>query len=166
MLARNMDKYIGLVDFLMKEHILSDDDLREWLASSWAEMEILEQSHDELLKLVRKYEIALSIYKTDQRNVTNRGRLKFLELLSERNNKVATALLEGIKIQKSATARERANALHNRPGGSRDKQAAIRKIWASGKYSSRDICAEQECAALDMSFSAARKALRNTPSPT
>lgn len=45
------------------------------------------------------------------------------------------------------------------------KREQIRAIWASGKYSSRDICAEQECASLDMSFSTARKALRGTPDP-
>jgi hypothetical protein len=59
------------------------------------------------------------------------------------------------------TAKAAANARHNQPGGSRDKQRRIREIWATGKYSSRDICAEKECAALGMSFSAARKALRN-----
>ena len=59
-----------------------------------------------------------------------------------------------------------ANARHNQDGGAREKQEAIRAIWASGKYSARDICAEQECAELDMSFSSARKALRNTPEPT
>jgi hypothetical protein len=58
-----------------------------------------------------------------------------------------------------------ANARHNQPGGSRDKQRRIREIWATGKYSSRDICADEECAALGMSFSAARKALRNAPKP-
>ncbi|MCI0354335.1 MAG: hypothetical protein L0099_04735, partial [Acidobacteria bacterium] len=58
-------------------------------------------------------------------------------------------------------AKAAANARHNQPGGSRDKQRQIREIWATGKYSSRDICAEEECAALGMSFSAARKALRN-----
>jgi len=63
------------------------------------------------------------------------------------------------------TAKVAANARHNRPGGSRDKQRQIREIWAMGKYSSRDICAEEECAALRMSFSAARKALRNVPKP-
>jgi len=61
------------------------------------------------------------------------------------------------------TAKAAADARHNLPGGSRDKQQQIREIWATGKYSSRDICAEQECAALGMSFSAARKALRNAP---
>jgi len=64
------------------------------------------------------------------------------------------------------TARTAANARHDQPGGSRDKQRQMREIWASGKYSSRDLCAEQECAALGMSFSAARKALINTPRPS
>lgn len=62
-------------------------------------------------------------------------------------------------------ARAAANARHSRPGGSKDKRNQIQEIWKSGKYTSRDICAEQECAALGMSFSTARKALRNTPDP-
>jgi len=62
-------------------------------------------------------------------------------------------------------AKEMADARHGKPGGNRDKQATIRAIWASGKYSSRDVCAEQECAGLAMSISTARKALRNTPNP-
>lgn len=66
---------------------------------------------------------------------------------------------------RAADARRRADALHDKPGGSREKKKNIREIWASGKYSSRDICAEQECAALGMSFSAARKALRGTSDP-
>lgn len=56
-----------------------------------------------------------------------------------------------------------ADAKHGKPGGSWEKQAAIRAAWASGKFDSRDICAEQECASLGMSFSSARKALRGTP---
>jgi hypothetical protein len=64
------------------------------------------------------------------------------------------------------TAKAAANARHNQPGGSRDKQRQIREIWATGKYSSRDICADEECAALGMSFSAARKALTNAPVPS
>jgi hypothetical protein len=67
---------------------------------------------------------------------------------------------------RSQTARNAANTRHDQPGGSRDKQRQIRDIWASGKYSSRDRCAEEECAALNMSISAARRALRNTPDPT
>jgi hypothetical protein len=58
-----------------------------------------------------------------------------------------------------------ANAKHGKPGGSREKRATIRDIWASGKYSTRAICAEQECDGLGMSFVTAQKALRNTPDP-
>lgn len=61
--------------------------------------------------------------------------------------------------------RAAAIARHSKPGGAHEKHAAIRAAWASGKYDSRDICAEQEAAALGMSWSAARKALRNTPDP-
>jgi hypothetical protein len=68
-------------------------------------------------------------------------------------------------VEKSEWALLAINARHNKPGGSRDKKSQICGIWATGKYTSRDICAEQECAALDMSFSTARKALRNTPDP-
>ena len=63
-------------------------------------------------------------------------------------------------------ARMAANARHDKPGGSRDKQRQIKDIWASGKYTTRDRCAEQECDGLEMSFSTAIKALRNTPDPS
>lgn len=71
----------------------------------------------------------------------------------------------GSPLSRTQQALAAANARHDQPGGSRDKQAQIREIWATGKYLSRDRCAEEECAALDMSFAAARKALRNTPAP-
>ncbi len=67
---------------------------------------------------------------------------------------------------RSQNAQTAANALHDKPGGSRDKQNQIRTTWASGKYSSRNVCAEQECAGLNMSYDAARKALTNTPDPS
>jgi hypothetical protein len=71
----------------------------------------------------------------------------------------------GSVVWRRQTAKAAANARHNQPGGSRDKQRQIREIWATGKYSSRDLCAEEEYAALGMSLSAARKALRNAPKP-
>lgn len=71
-----------------------------------------------------------------------------------------------IRAEGSAKGAEGAEILHSRPGGSREKREKIRAIWATGKYESRDVCAEQECAALGMSFSTARKALRNTPEPS
>ncbi|WP_419600418.1 hypothetical protein [Thiolapillus sp.] len=72
----------------------------------------------------------------------------------------------GSPVWRKQQAKAAADARHNQPGGSRDKQQQIRDIWATGKYSSRDRCAEDECEALGISFSAARKALRNTPDPT
>lgn len=69
------------------------------------------------------------------------------------------------KYRRKKKATKAADTLHDLPGGSREKQEKIRKIWASGKFASRNICAEEECAALGMSFESARKALRNTPDP-
>lgn len=62
-------------------------------------------------------------------------------------------------------AKRGADAKHDGPTGKRIAKDKIREIWSLGKYSSRDVCAEQECAALNMSFSTARKALRGTPDP-
>lgn len=66
---------------------------------------------------------------------------------------------------RTQNARAAAIERHNRPGGSRDKHRLIREIWASGRYSSREECAEQECAALGIAFSTARNALKNIPKP-
>jgi hypothetical protein len=63
-------------------------------------------------------------------------------------------------------AQNAANVRHAKPGGANEKRDDIRKIWASGKYSSRDRCAEEECRGLEMAPSTARKALINTPGPT
>lgn len=69
------------------------------------------------------------------------------------------------KLALSVGGKNAADARHDKPGGSRDKANEMQKRWASGKYSTRDICAEQECASLNISFSAARRALKNTPDP-
>jgi len=88
--------------------------------------------------------------------------------LCESANKVlaAWAALE----EKRASRQEKvaaAEARHSKPGGSRDLKAKIQAIWATGKYSSRDICAEEEWSALGFgSFSTARRALRNTSDNT
>jgi hypothetical protein len=71
-----------------------------------------------------------------------------------------------VRDKLSESAKRAADARHDKPGASRDNKEKIRSIWASGKYTSRDICAEQECAALGISYSTARRALRNTLDPT
>ena len=71
-----------------------------------------------------------------------------------------------LRVKATERARSAANARFDKPGGDREKTAAIRAIWASGKYTARDVCAEQECAALNISLSKARKALIGLPNPT
>ena len=66
---------------------------------------------------------------------------------------------------RSENARAAALARHHQPGGSVEKRNKMREIWASGKYKSRDTCAKDECDAIGMSYSTARKALRGTPEP-
>ena len=77
----------------------------------------------------------------------------------------ALTLAHLVHLERTRTARKGADGKHNKPGGSREKQEKIRAIWAKGNFTSRDRCAEEECAGLGMTFSAARKALRNTPKP-
>lgn len=70
-----------------------------------------------------------------------------------------------VRLERARNAKKGAETRHNKPGGSREKQEKMRAIWAEGNFDSRDRCAEEECNELGMSFSAARKALRNTPDP-
>ena len=70
-----------------------------------------------------------------------------------------------VKIRTASSDRGKvaAEARHSKPGGSRSKQDEMRRLWATGKYSSRNVCAEEECGGVDLSFSKARKALIGTP---
>ena len=74
-------------------------------------------------------------------------------------------LVIDLETPEAKRARNAANIRHDQHGGYREKQDEIRKQWFSGKYTSRDHCAEQKHAALGISFSTARKALRNMPEP-
>ncbi len=67
-----------------------------------------------------------------------------------------------LKTQRKEKAKFAANKKHE---GTNLAKKEILRLWATGKYSSRDICAEQECADLKLSFATARKALRGTPKP-
>ena len=72
----------------------------------------------------------------------------------------------GQKTAKSDSRKEVSEkALDARHKVSREKHEAIRGRFATGKYSSRERCAEEEYADLGMLFGTARKALRNTPDP-
>jgi hypothetical protein len=103
---------------------------------------------------------------TSENVTTAAAGIDALASLSESALDLAESTQEAMSAKEamaSSKAKAAANALHDKPGGTRSKRDAIRAIWASGKYKDRSLCAEQECAALDMSYDAARKALRNTP---
>jgi len=78
---------------------------------------------------------------------------------------LAVLMLVVVSDANTVRSSKSANKGHDKQGGSRDKKKQILDIWAEGKYSSKDICAEQECAGLAVSFSKARKDLRNAPDP-
>ncbi len=63
-----------------------------------------------------------------------------LRALSERQ--VIEALDDGVAFQKARSHRVGADVLHNRPGGSREKARLVLEMWQSGKYGSKDECAE------------------------
>lgn len=79
--------------------------------------------------------------------------------------KTGKAMSDRVEKQRTSKKQKKAADAKNVLKGYADKRDSIRWTWATGKYSSRDLCAEQECAVLDMSLSTARKALRNTPDP-
>jgi hypothetical protein len=69
---------------------------------------------------------------------------------------------EGLALRASDLGKKGAAARH---ASDNDKRAAIRAIWASGKYGTKMVCAEEEYAALKMSQDTARKALRGEANP-
>jgi hypothetical protein len=73
------------------------------------------------------------------------------------------AVQNSAKRKASSRGKFAADALHSKPGGSHEKKAAILALWATGKYQSRDVCAEEECAAIGLSYSKTRKHLIGTP---
>lgn len=71
------------------------------------------------------------------------------------------------KDTKSKSGTHAVNMRHKKfKAENKPREEEIREIWASGKYSTRDICAEEEYNGLGFSsFKSARKALTNTPNP-
>jgi len=126
---------------------------------AWASLKMMGVTKKEVTLMLAAWAIIDAVPMLESKSD---GRLKafFVTLLLSPN------LLPTAHVTPSDVARLGARALHGKPGGNWEKIAAIRAAWATGKYTSRDICAEQECAALEMSFSSARKALRRTPDPT
>lgn len=107
-------------------------------------------------------------------SIKKHGRTKFESFVKSELKPNARLLTPSLIYLLMVAAQESLQSEQGRRGakakdeksGAKSKRESIRLLWANGKYTSRDICAEQESAELGMSFSAARKALRNTPKPT
>ena len=138
------DRYLERIEFLN----LSHQRLQEMMAMQWAKAEFF------LEKLKSEQELSAA----------EAGSIA-LQLTTSLVPFVFDYMEKTITKKNKERGKQAADARHSQPGGSRDKQHQMRQIWASGKYSSKDICAEQECAALGVAFSTARKALRNAPLP-
>mgnify|MGYP001063302682 CR=1 FL=1 len=64
--------------------------------------------------------------------------------------------------KRSDIARNAANKKHELSGVKEDHES-MRQAWASGKYKTKDECAEKEGSKLGMTFDAARRVLYNQP---
>lgn len=87
------------------------------------------------------------------------------KIAKQNREHIQHSITVGVKEQRKAQARKGADTVHNKAGGSRDRKAQAQAIWAEGNYTSRDICAEQECAALGVTFKTFRDYLIGTPNP-
>ncbi len=88
------------------------------------------------------------------------------DLTEESRSNLKSVINLGVMTTLKAQTKAAINARHDKKGGSRDLKAQIQEIWASGKYTSRDLCAEEEYAALGFkTLRTARDALIGTPDP-
>lgn len=65
----------------------------------------------------------------------------------------------------SKNTKKAADSRHDKAGGTREKAQKVKALWASGAYTSKDRCAEEVCASLNIAFGTARRHLQNTPDP-
>lgn len=105
----------------------------------------------------------MDISKLDLKNLSKEQLVKLCErLISKKMHITYEALTAPSKAGKKA-----ADARHDAPGASRDLASQMRATWATGNFSSRDMCAEDSWRGLGFgSYKAARNALINTPDPS
>jgi hypothetical protein len=85
-----------------------------------------------------------------------------LEILVLSNNNIQEKASRIISDQRSILGKKGARGRHARDA---DKRRQIQAKWAEGNFSTRNRCAEEEFAALGMSYETARKALKGQPDP-
>ena len=144
-----------------KTSLKDDPRVKEWVDHLRQTTNLDQAIHDLALAIVVVEDLGKFMHQSIANDKLNHARARAAELLTDETFR----RLVKAKTDLSENGKAAANALHDKPGGTREKQASICAIWASGKYTNRDLCAEQECAFLNMSISTARRALRNTPEP-
>ena len=122
----------------------------------------IEDSYGEAKKLISMLDACNMRNFFELRPIDGLTLLAVMALLDEKSQERARTMCGHAR---SENARAAAHARHRQPGGSVAKQDKVREIWASGKYKSRDACARNECDAIGMSYSTARKALIRMPEP-
>ncbi|MDD2744834.1 MAG: hypothetical protein PHV02_21435 [Rhodocyclaceae bacterium] len=158
LVERNIEIVKGL------KETLSDDGFLRTIACTFVLSKTQELQLIEKNKLIDDYDFQLGVL-SGKVKTSHIGLDDLLQdLISTYKSTIAKSFSKGLDLAKFAQGRKGGKAKDAKTGND-IKRAKIRALWATGKYTSRDICAEQECAALDMSFSTARKALRGTPEP-
>jgi hypothetical protein len=77
----------------------------------------------------------------------------------------AIAVVREMQVISSDKGKVSVAKRHDAPGGSHDMANEMRKAWASGKYKSREKCADEMHQKLGIERKAARNALIRTPNP-
>ena len=163
--AISIDQKVSVIKAYYKDKDYSYDELLNIAACSSIWANETDEAYDTVNEICSFLEDSLDVLREALPELIDQHKLDINNLSDIPAQALIQVLNKGKKMERSRRASAAANARHSMPGGSRDLKDKIRAIWATGKYSSRDICAEQECAGLGMSFSTARKALRNSPEP-
>lgn len=107
-----------------------------------------------------------------EKNLIQRYRLEFFEWLANHAMELNKSAIEAMASNKAKEIISTAQKAASKKGGDakaaklKKPKEAICQAWASGKYSSREICAEQEYSSLGFNtFKTAREALKGTPDP-
>lgn len=107
-----------------------------------------------------------------EKNLIQRYRADFFELIANSVIEANQSVIEELADKKASDIISKAKKEAARKGGIAkaskldEPKKRIQQAWASGKFTNRDICAEQEYAGLGFdSYKTARNALKRTPDP-
>lgn len=150
---------------------LKDGLRKEIMAEHWALLEcfkvngLFTQHDPERNNLAANYE-AENLHIAFQ-NASDMGEWKkYLQDHPPSPEALAVLMLVAVGEANKARSKKAADKGHEKPDGSRDKKKQILEIWASGKYKSKALCAEEEYVGLEVSFDKARRDLRGAPDPS